>query len=301
MSPAALAFFLLLPLSNVAEEPSQDPQQAETERPTPAEAARQASRLLGAALARASQSGAPELSAGEQRALLVDASLAAADTLHGAIEDSRVANWLEQLAFGSASLDTFGRRLRELADDLAFQPVREAPLPLGFPAEALLHEIEIAHYPAYRLASAPIGGLAFWRLFAHIQRERIAMTAPVETTWEGGREARMAFLYERPDQGRSGSDGSVSVEDVPAMTVVRIGLRGNTNRVRVEEARGVLLGWLAEQDEWEVAGPLRVLGYNSPSVRGARRFFEVQLPVRPAERIGEVAGGEPGEPSPEER
>ena len=34
--------------------------------------------------------------------------------------------------------------------------------------------------------------------------------------------------------------------------------------------------------EWVVAGPLRTMAYNSPMVRGDRRYFEVQLPVRRA-------------------
>lgn len=91
----------------------------------------------------------------------------------------------------------------------------------------------------------------------------------------------MSFLYERPDQGSIGKQGSVEVTDVPAMHVVSIGCRGSQTSAAVADAREKLLSYLAEnKDRYAMAGSLRVMGYNSPFVPRDRNFFEVQIPVK---------------------
>ena len=70
------------------------------------------------------------------------------------------------------------------------------------------------------------------------------------------------------------------VVDVPATTVLSLGARGHDRPSRIAELREQLEVWLQRQGEWEAAGPIRTMGYNSPSVGGDRRYFEVQLPVR---------------------
>ncbi len=140
-------------------------------------------------------------------------------------------------------------------------------------------------YPDHRLARTSMTGKggegqAFFALFDHIARNSIAMTAPVEMTYDAtGRS--MAFLYEHARLGKEGPDGNVMVADVPAMTTVSIGVRGDCTPERIAHARARLESWLKQHaDRYEVAGPLRVLGYNSPMVPANRRFAEVQLPVR---------------------
>jgi hypothetical protein len=93
----------------------------------------------------------------------------------------------------------------------------------------------------------------------------------------------MSFLYEKPDQGDAGKQGAVEVSDVPAMTVVSIGCRGNQTTAAIAEAREKLMKFLDDKkDEHTVAGPLRVMGYNSPFVPRDKNFFEVQIPVKAA-------------------
>lgn len=165
-----------------------------------------------------------------------------------------------------------------------FKPIVEAELPQGFPGYTPVGTIEVKTYPGYRKASAA-GAAAFWKLFAHISRNDIAMTAPVEITYgqpdEQQRDERsMAFLYGRPDMGEAGPKGLVEVADVQSMTVVSMGARGAHTASAVEEARRQLQAWLDERaDEYRAAGPLRVMGYNSPTVPAERRFFEVQIPI----------------------
>jgi hypothetical protein len=62
--------------------------------------------------------------------------------------------------------------------------------------------------------------------------------------------------------------------------VVSIGMRGAHSAAAVEEARQRLLAWFEERkSEYRPAGPLRVMGYNSPMIPADRRFFEVQIPI----------------------
>lgn len=182
--------------------------------------------------------------------------------------------------------------MRRVADDLAFRPMMEAELPVGFPEPTIVGEVEIKQYPVYRLARAGQQVKAssrFWTLFRHIQSRDIPMTAPVEMTMsEPSRrgEQAMAFLYPSPETGTLGTQAGVEVIDVPPMTVVSIGVRGRINDDRMAEAKASLDRFLTTHaDRWQPAGEMRVMGFNSPFVRDGKQFFEVQVPVKPvAER-----------------
>jgi hypothetical protein len=192
----------------------------------------------------------------------------------------------------SAALDRDAKAIRsaleEAVETLTFEPKSEAETPKGFPAPTPVGEIRLQHYPAYRLARAEMKGgenSAFWTLFMHIKKHDIAMTAPVEMTYGDGKEkpkqTAMAFLYPDTATGDAGKDDKVIVTDVPASEAVSLGMRGNMTPERVAEARSRLEVWLKAHDrEYEPAGPVRVMGYNSPFVPPAKRYFEVQLPVR---------------------
>jgi hypothetical protein len=130
------------------------------------------------------------------------------------------------------------------------------------------------------------------KLFRHIERNEIAMTAPVEMEMavddRGRAEAdttSMAFLYGSPETGAAGpdpADPEVVVEDVPELTVVSLGIRGSYREERFAEFTGKLDAWLAEHPEWVAAGPPRTLAYNSPFVPGLLKYAEVQLPIAAA-------------------
>jgi hypothetical protein len=168
-----------------------------------------------------------------------------------------------------------------------FQPIKEAEMPRGFPTYTPVGQIEIKEYPAYRKASAS-GPAEFWTLFQHIKQNNVTMTAPVEMDYGDPRatknnERSMSFLYERPDQGTPGKQGSVEVSDVPAMTVISIGCRGARTASAIAKAREKLVTWLDQKKgEYLAAGPMRIMGYNSPFVPRDRSFFEVQIPVKAA-------------------
>lgn len=170
------------------------------------------------------------------------------------------------------------------------------PLPEGYPAPTAPGALELKRYPAVRRAEVSGRGAlergmngAFFPLFWHIKRAGIAMTAPVEVDVQPdlGDAApegwTMAFLYRTPDLGPVGpAAGEVTVVDRAPVTVLAIGLSGADRPAQLREAEARLTEWLAGQTRWERAGAPRVLYYNGPEVPRARRWFEVQLPVRAA-------------------
>ncbi len=178
----------------------------------------------------------------------------------------------------------------------------EAQLPEGFPAPGPVNEVIVKTYPAHRLARVRTeggGNGMFMKLFRHIERNEIAMTAPVEMSWQPaapppadgpppaiGREpTAMAFLYAKPSLGAAGADPEdprVIVEDVPEIKVVSIGLRGGYDKTTFDRGARQLDIWLAAHPEWRPAGGRRALAYNSPFVPGFAKYSEVQLPIVPA-------------------
>jgi hypothetical protein len=243
--------------------------------------------------------GAPRSDAAGQRQLLQQAAAEALPLLTGNVlvsgDLNRALAEARGLADDSRAAGLLRTALRDARDTLAFKPSMEAKLPEGFPEPTPVGEIRIKTYPAYRLARAAVAGKdtrVFWTLFQHIQKSDIAMTAPVEMTYgskeEQGRPQAMAFLYQHMRLGAVGKDGNVEVADVPAMTAVSIGLRGETTQARVADALTGLEAWLKQHaDQYAAAGPLRVMGYNSPFVPASRRYFEVEIPVRRLTRSGD--------------
>lgn len=183
---------------------------------------------------------------------------------------------------------------------------REAKLPQDFPTPGPVGHVVIKDYPPYRLARLRAVEASrarrpddmFTPLFNHIKRNDIAMTAPVEIEYQAAssaalgtaeqdkeppRAVSMAFMYAAPNLGTAGpdpADGRVVVEDIPAMTVASIGVRGSYTEKNFTAALAGLDAWLAQDPErFRIIGPPRYLAYNSPFVPWFLKFGEVQLPV----------------------
>jgi hypothetical protein len=174
-----------------------------------------------------------------------------------------------------------------------FRPKMEAPLPAGFPQPGPVGQVIVKQYPAYRAARTTMRddgrgqNSAFNKLFRHITSNDVKMTAPVEMRYDNANDAAspepvsMAFLYEAPDQGMAGTDGAVEVVDLPAMTVVSVGIRGSYTTEQMQRAKSKLDGYLKQHAETLRAdGPPRYMGYNSPFVLPHLRYGEVQIPVK---------------------
>ena len=121
---------------------------------------------------------------------------AAADALAQLGEGNPSSSVLKEAAASGKADDA-----KRAAESLTFRPRAEAPLAVGYPNPTRVHAIEVKTLPAYRMATTSMEGenenRAFWNLFGHIQKEGIAMTAPVRMDYDGqsADETSMAFLY----------------------------------------------------------------------------------------------------------
>jgi len=171
----------------------------------------------------------------------------------------------------------------------------DTPLPAGYPPPTPPDAIDLKTYPGVRLAEVtgtgnPDAGMnrAFWPLFNHIKKHDIAMTSPVEMSFDGltpdaprSPDAwSMAFLYRTPELNATGQDGQVTVRDAQPVTVVAFGLRGDYSMALVERGMRAIEDWFAANPDWEPAGNWRTLYYNGPTLRFWNKWAEVQMPVR---------------------
>lgn len=183
----------------------------------------------------------------------------------------------------------------------------DTKLPVAYPQPTPPDVIEIKAYPSVRRAEVSGTGnpdmgmnIAFWPLFRHIDRNAIAMTAPVEIDYrvpelpsledqvrpEGW---TMSFLYERETDGPAGDFGNVDVVDREPVLVLAIGLRGSYRYSRMNDAMARLNDWLAAHPEWVVAGDPRMMGYNGPDRRPADQWSEMQIPIALAAPVAGAA------------
>lgn len=170
----------------------------------------------------------------------------------------------------------------------------DAPLPDGWPEPSAPGEIEVKQYPAYRSAVAKSGmkmdradGILFWQLFAHIQANEIAMTAPVVNTYTTSGESdqvEMEFLYRTTKQGEAGNGlGQVKIEDHPEQTFATLVVQGKMNAEVYKTSLNELQAWLEKNPQWNQNGDPRRLGYHGPMTPQAKRLWEVQIPVEALE------------------
>jgi uncharacterized surface protein with fasciclin (FAS1) repeats len=178
------------------------------------------------------------------------------------------------------------RAFDRLLADGEFKPRLEAPLPAGFPGPGPVGYVVKKTYPAYRAARATGGERSFWTLFQHIQTSDVKMTAPVEMTLDDEMASTdMAFLYEHPAQGASGTQGRVAVLDLPAIDVLSIGLRGERSEGNMRVARRALEERLAKDGQSHRLPPLQ-----QPDGAWRKRFWEPSSGASAEPRPGPFPG-----------
>ena len=154
----------------------------------------------------------------------------------------------------------------------------------------------------------------FWPLFRHIQRRDIEMTSPVEMDFKGiaasaglapvagaqvtaadiktenvpavdinDAQWTMSFLYRYTDQADAGVDAEdkrVIVVDTTPVTVISAGVAGSPNNRTVNQGVTKLREFFAANPQYIPAGDIRGLFYNDPMVPEARKWAEIQIPVK---------------------
>ena len=153
-----------------------------------------------------------------------------------------------------SDVEQLRKAVDRVMESLTFHPWIEAELQEGFPRFTPVHHIEVKTLPEYRMARAMMPNKhlkgdngAFWKLFSHIKRNDIAMTAPVQMDYSGSDDsfevASMAFLYGSRKIGAAGQDSaddSVEVVDHPKQDVVSIGIRGRMNSESIRRGHRAL-------------------------------------------------------------
>jgi hypothetical protein len=174
-----------------------------------------------------------------------------------------------------------------VAGDPAAPPayVSEAPLPKGWPEPGPYNVVTEKSLPAYRAAftTQPGQSRAFWRLFLHIKKNEIPMTAPVEMAMnpadDGLSKSTMAFLYQNEAVGKTGPAGeTIEVRDVPAATVLSYTWQGRDSKDNIEKARGAIDAALTQRKLKPTS--YRLLGYNGPSTPRAKATWELQAIIK---------------------
>jgi hypothetical protein len=190
-----------------------------------------------------------------------------------------------------------GAAINRRGNVLRFGPcLIDTPLPAGYPDPTPPGAIDFKTYPSVRRAlvkgtGTPNRGMnsAFWPLFNHIKKHDIAMTSPVEMDFVAtaadadnvaNSEWTMAFLYRTAEQNAVGQDGTVSVVDAHAVTVVAVGMKGDYGTGLVSRGAALIKDWFAANPQWEAAGNWRSLYYNGPALDFWNKWAEVQIPVR---------------------
>ena len=161
--------------------------------------------------------------------------------------------------------------------------IREAKQPADFPRPGKVNEIVVKSYPVYRSASVQRSGAGqnqlFGELFDHIKSNEIAMTAPVEMTYDEHGTTSMSFLYADTNTGDLGTANRVQVSDQAAQDWVSIAARGAYSQNLFDEKCRQLRAWLQQHPEWQESGEPRMLGFNSPFVPRFLRYAEIQIPI----------------------
>ena len=100
----------------------------------------------------------------------------------------------------------------------------------------------------------------------------------------------MSFLYRVPEDGSTGTDGTIKIVDTEPVTVVSIGTMGTYGIRWYEQAAAKLRAWLDANPDWERSGDVRTFAYNGPEMPASRRWGEIQIPIRPVADAGDDEG-----------
>lgn len=121
------------------------------------------------------------------------------------------------------------------------------------------------------------GGGVFMKLFRYIDRNKIAMTVPVEVDVDSN-EMRF-FVAERDVTKAAEATDDVTPSEFRERTILSVGLRGSYSEKRFNAGVEALRDWIEAQDEWEEAGAPTAVYWHGPYIPGWFKRSEVHLPI----------------------
>lgn len=145
--------------------------------------------------------------------------------------------------------------------------------------------VEVKDIPALCAITAEGSGTTFDNigepfkvLYRYLRKNKYAMTTPIEAD-----TAQNRMRYFKPtsvprEKLATGID--VTIADMPARTVVSVGLKGSYSLALYTRGVQQLEAWLASSDAWEAAGPPYNVFWDPIWVPGFLKRSEVHIPVR---------------------
>lgn len=118
----------------------------------------------------------------------------------------------------------------------------------------------------------------FRPLFRYIQANEIPMTIPVEAEIDPG--TMYFYVDEAHSSKQLENTDDVSAVELPKRTVLSLGVRGSYNEKNFAKARGQLIDYLAQQDDWVQEGSTRAVYWNGPFTIGFLKRSEVHIPIK---------------------
>lgn len=163
--------------------------------------------------------------------------------------------------------------------------LKESALPVGWPEPGPFEKVVVKEYPESRIALTYQGSetFGFWKLFRHIKKNEIPMTAPVAMRIDDKsmKQQDMQFLYQSTEVGEAGTDDGVLVKDLKPMKAVCYAWLGKDSKETKKQAKARITDYLKENNLTEKVKYWRVLGYNSPSVPDEKQCWEMQALLKP--------------------
>ena len=171
----------------------------------------------------------------------------------------------------------YRRLFDQIVADINFKPLKEAELPEGFPEQGPVGQVVEKQYPPYRMAMST-GRAAFGKLFRHIQRRGIPMTAPVEMANDANGESMMGFMYEDVRQGSLGEQDNITVVDIGEKAVLSMTIRGRRTGETFNQVQEIITDY-ATTNNVSISDDWRVFGYSSPMIPRDRQYYEIQVSI----------------------
>lgn len=165
-------------------------------------------------------------------------------------------------------------------------------------------EIKVKTLPARKAMTADGAGAyfdgadsVFMKLFRYIDRNNVAMTVPVESEVA---ENRMRFFVGADDKDRALTNATdVVLTEVPARTVVSMGLRGGYTKDTYDRGVAALKAWLeTNKADWASDGEPYAVYWNGPFMPGFMKKSEVHWPVKSLRPDPAASPASPDAPAP---
>lgn len=117
----------------------------------------------------------------------------------------------------------------------------------------------------------------FKRLFNFLKVNDIAMTIPVEKTFD---ESEMLFYLGNDAANELQNVETVTLLNLPPRSVLSVGGKGSYKKENLQTTLNKAKQWLAQQSKWQADAEPYVVYWNSPFTLWFMKRFEVHVPVK---------------------